>query len=195
MQGALAFQKGLGCVHSLSHALGGINPRLHHGTLNAMFLPAVLAFNAEAPSVVAERRMERLAAAMGLPDAPAIGQAVRELNQRLGLPRGLERNGRGRIAVPAHHRACAGRPHPQDQSARSKPGRLCRHARVVDVARRPGAARNAAPRPDAQGQCATFCWDLNERTRAFAQHLLRDPHPATYPMMDHAGATRGRCIS
>lgn len=37
MQGALAFQKGLGCVHSLSHSLGGINPRLHHGTLNAYF--------------------------------------------------------------------------------------------------------------------------------------------------------------
>src|SRR5436190_483342 len=39
MQGAMAFQKGLGCVHSLSHSLGGVNPRLHHGTLNAMFLP------------------------------------------------------------------------------------------------------------------------------------------------------------
>ena len=33
MQGALAFQKGLGCVHSLSHSLGGVNPKLHHGTL------------------------------------------------------------------------------------------------------------------------------------------------------------------
>ncbi|HPH15025.1 MAG TPA: iron-containing alcohol dehydrogenase, partial [Burkholderiaceae bacterium] len=39
MQGAMAFQKGLGAVHSLSHSLGGVNPRLHHGTLNAMFLP------------------------------------------------------------------------------------------------------------------------------------------------------------
>ncbi|MEO8546244.1 MAG: iron-containing alcohol dehydrogenase, partial [Burkholderiaceae bacterium] len=29
MQGAMAFQKGLGCVHSLSHSLGGIDPRLH----------------------------------------------------------------------------------------------------------------------------------------------------------------------
>ncbi len=89
MQGALAFQKGLGCVHSLSHALGGLNPRLHHGTLNAVLLPAVLAFNAEAPSVVAERRMERLSAAMDLPAASAIGQAVRDLNRRIGLPPGL----------------------------------------------------------------------------------------------------------
>ncbi len=46
MQGAMAFQKGLGCVHSLSHSLGGVDPRLHHGTLNAMFLPAVVTFNA-----------------------------------------------------------------------------------------------------------------------------------------------------
>ena len=37
MQGAMAFQKGLGCVHSLSHSLGGVNPKLHHGTLNAIF--------------------------------------------------------------------------------------------------------------------------------------------------------------
>ncbi len=51
MQGALAFQKGLGCVHSLSHSLGGVNPRLHHGTLNAMFLPAVIRFNAAAESM------------------------------------------------------------------------------------------------------------------------------------------------
>ena len=49
MQGAMAFQKGLGCVHSLSHSLGGANPKLHHGTLNAMFLPAVVKFNASAP--------------------------------------------------------------------------------------------------------------------------------------------------
>ena len=36
-----------------SHSLGGVNPRLHHGTLNAMFLPAVVRFNAAAPSIQA----------------------------------------------------------------------------------------------------------------------------------------------
>ncbi|MBA3591298.1 iron-containing alcohol dehydrogenase, partial [Methylibium sp.] len=75
MQGAMAFQKGLGCVHSLSHALGGVNPRLHHGTLNAMFLPAVVRFNAEAESVKAERRLERMAHAMGLAAAGDIPEA------------------------------------------------------------------------------------------------------------------------
>jgi 4-hydroxybutyrate dehydrogenase len=93
MQGAMAFQKGLGCVHSISHALGGLNPRLHHGTLNAILLPAVLAFNAEAPSVKAEGRMERIAQAMGIRDTASIGQAVRDLNARLGLPAGLAEMG------------------------------------------------------------------------------------------------------
>ena len=96
MQGAMAFQKGLGCVHSLSHSLGGVNPRLHHGTLNAMFLPAVVRFNAAAPSVQQERRMERMAYAMGLgaitgaaPAAQAVAQAITAMNARLGLPSGL----------------------------------------------------------------------------------------------------------
>src|SRR3712207_5470881 len=88
MEGAMAFQKGLGCVHSLSHSLGGLDPRLHHGTLNAVLLPGVLEFNASAPTVVAERRMERIARAMGL-DGAAVAPAIREMNRRLGLPAGL----------------------------------------------------------------------------------------------------------
>jgi 4-hydroxybutyrate dehydrogenase len=92
-QGALAFQKGLGCVHSLSHSLGGVNPRLHHGTLNAMFLPAVIRFNAEAESIRRDRRLQRMAHAMGLPGSDergdAVADAVRAMNARLGLPTGL----------------------------------------------------------------------------------------------------------
>jgi 4-hydroxybutyrate dehydrogenase len=95
MQGALAFQKGLGCVHSLSHSLGGVNPRLHHGTLNAVFLPAVIRFNASAESMRREDRLDRMAHAMGLPDGPdyadgvAVARAVFEMTARLGLPTGL----------------------------------------------------------------------------------------------------------
>ncbi|MFT7773661.1 iron-containing alcohol dehydrogenase [Roseateles sp.] len=95
VHGALAFQKGLGAVHSLSHALGGLNPRLHHGTLNAVFLPAVIRFNAGADSVRREDRIARLAQAMGLPGqnadtvADAVADAITALNARLGLPRGL----------------------------------------------------------------------------------------------------------
>ncbi|MBP7914792.1 MAG: iron-containing alcohol dehydrogenase [Vitreoscilla sp.] len=93
MQGAMAFQKGLGCVHSLSHSLGGLNPRLHHGTLNALFLPAVVRFNASAETVASEHRLQRMAHAMGLGPADAQGQVVidglRDMNARLGLPTGL----------------------------------------------------------------------------------------------------------
>jgi alcohol dehydrogenase class IV len=41
--GGMSFQKGLGAVHSLSHPLGRLSEKqLHHGTLNGLFLPAVL---------------------------------------------------------------------------------------------------------------------------------------------------------
>ena len=93
MQGALAFQKGLGCVHSLSHSLGGVNPKLHHGTLNAMFLPAVVRFNAAAESIQRERRLQRMAHAMGLASCDSkgseIADAIRAMNARLGLASGL----------------------------------------------------------------------------------------------------------
>ena len=93
MQGAMAFQKGLGCVHSLSHSLGGVNPRLHHGTLNAVFFPAVIAFNASAESLQKEERLTRMAKAMGLNKSDEIGPAIQAMNARLGLPGGLAEMG------------------------------------------------------------------------------------------------------
>ena len=93
MQGAMAFQKGLGCVHSLSHSLGGADPRLHHGTLNAMFLPAVVRFNAAAESMQREKRLQRIAQAIGIAhcgrDGEEVAQALTAMNARLGLPTGL----------------------------------------------------------------------------------------------------------
>jgi 4-hydroxybutyrate dehydrogenase len=89
MQGAMAFQKGLGCVHSLSHSLGGVNPRLHHGTLNAMFLPAVVRYNSEAQSVQKEDRLNRMAQAMNLSTGSDVAPALQDMVHRLGLPKGL----------------------------------------------------------------------------------------------------------
>jgi 4-hydroxybutyrate dehydrogenase len=89
MQGAMAFQKGLGSVHSLSHSLGGVNPRLHHGTLNAMFLPAVVGFNAVAESVKTDDRLNRMAQAMNLTSGTDVIPALQDMVHRLGLPNGL----------------------------------------------------------------------------------------------------------
>ncbi len=94
--GALAFQKGLGCVHSLSHALGGLMPTLHHGTLNAVFLPAVIRFNAEHDSLRREDKIARMAHAMGLQEgatADELASAVQAMTSRLGLPTRLAEMG------------------------------------------------------------------------------------------------------
>ncbi|MBN3765536.1 iron-containing alcohol dehydrogenase [Burkholderia sp. Ac-20365] len=97
MQGAMAFQKGLGCVHSLSHPLGGVkvNGRtsLHHGTLNAVVLPAVLRFNESAETVVANRRYARMRRVMNLPDHADLAEALHDMTARLGLPTGLRQMG------------------------------------------------------------------------------------------------------
>ncbi|WAC70907.1 iron-containing alcohol dehydrogenase [Roseateles sp. SL47] len=94
--GALAFQKGLGCVHSLSHALGGLMPTLHHGTLNAVFLPAVIRFNSEHTSMRQGDKIARMAHAMGLTEgtsADELAAAVKALTARLGLPTTLSEMG------------------------------------------------------------------------------------------------------
>lgn len=83
MNGALAFQKGLGGVHAMSHGLGGLKGyALHHGTLNAVLLPHVLEFNAPAVS----HRYADLASAMGLKPNADLPSAIEKLSKRLGLP-------------------------------------------------------------------------------------------------------------
>jgi 4-hydroxybutyrate dehydrogenase len=59
--GGISFHKGLGVVHSLSHALG-CDGRVHHGTINAILLPHALRFNREA----AAPRMADLGSRLGL---------------------------------------------------------------------------------------------------------------------------------
>ena len=93
LQGALAFQKGLGCVHSLSHSLGGIDPRLHHGTLNAVLLPAVVRFNRESETVAKDEKIARLAQAMGLPAHVSVETAIQDMSRSLKLPTGLGQMG------------------------------------------------------------------------------------------------------
>ncbi len=97
MEGALAFQKGLGAVHALSHPLGAVpEVNLHHGTLNAVLLPAVLRFNR--PAVGA--KFDALRAAMGLRTDEDPADFIAALNARLGLPRGLGAMGLPKARLP-----------------------------------------------------------------------------------------------
>lgn len=80
MMGAIAFQKGLGATHSLAHPLSS-EFGMHHGTTNAVLLPAVLEFNRPA----AERRLADLSRAFG---SDAI-ERVRELNRICNIPQRL----------------------------------------------------------------------------------------------------------
>jgi hypothetical protein len=82
LEGAMAFQKGLGAVHALTHPLGAIRQlNLHHGTLNAVLVPAVLRFNRGAIG----EKWDRLVRFFGeSPDT-----AIARLNARIGMPKGL----------------------------------------------------------------------------------------------------------
>lgn len=87
LMGGLTFQKGLGAIHALSHALGGLkDPALHHGTLNAILLPPVVRFNQEA----VPGKIEKLKAAMQVPAGADLAEELAALNRRLGIPAGLK---------------------------------------------------------------------------------------------------------
>jgi len=85
-EGAMAFAKGLGSVHSMSHAVGADEElQAHHGTLNAIFLPTVLRFNA---AHVGDKYAQ-LRRAMGLTAKANISDWISEYNISLGLPENL----------------------------------------------------------------------------------------------------------
>lgn len=88
MEGAMAFQKGLGACHALAHALTPIS-HLHHGLANAIVLPVVMEFNRAACTA----RLARVAVALGdttnareeVLASNAI-ERVRKLNAAVGIP-------------------------------------------------------------------------------------------------------------
>ena len=90
LQGGMTFQKGLGLIHSLSHPLGSLqHNRVHHGTLNAIFLPHVLRYNMQA----CPDRMDDLAQAVGASHRQELPDFFATLNTRIGLPTQLREMG------------------------------------------------------------------------------------------------------
>lgn len=80
--GAVAFQKGLGAIHSLSHPVGAIY-HTHHGTTNAVVMPPVLRFNR--PAI--EERIASAAAYLGIAGGfNGFYDFVLGLREQLGIP-------------------------------------------------------------------------------------------------------------
>ena len=95
-EGAMGFSKGLGSVHSMSHACGADQSlRLHHGTLNAVILPTILDFNRD----YVGDKYTRLNAAMGLDASADPAEFIRELNAEIGLPANLREMGVQKDAI------------------------------------------------------------------------------------------------
>ncbi|MDX2003447.1 MAG: iron-containing alcohol dehydrogenase [Chitinophagales bacterium] len=90
LMGAVAFQKGLGVVHSLAHPLSTLLD-MHHGLANALMIPIGMQFNIEGQ----EAKFTRIADAMGLQEksGQAVVDRLYELNRAIGLPSNLASQG------------------------------------------------------------------------------------------------------
>ncbi|KPH08895.1 iron-containing alcohol dehydrogenase [Rhizobium acidisoli] len=83
--GAVAFQKGLGAIHALSHPIGAVY-NTHHGMTNAVVMPAVLRFNRK----VIEEKIGRAAAYLGISGGfDGFYDYVLKLRSDLGVPETL----------------------------------------------------------------------------------------------------------
>jgi alcohol dehydrogenase class IV len=83
--GAVAFQKGLGAIHALSHPIGAVYGT-HHGTTNAVVMPMVLEFNRAA----IEARVEKAAAYLGIKGGfDGFFAAIMKLRADLSIPANL----------------------------------------------------------------------------------------------------------
>jgi alcohol dehydrogenase class IV len=83
--GAVAFQKGLGAIHSLSHPIGAVY-NTHHGTTNAVVMPMVLDMNRAA----IEDRIEKAATYLGIKGGfDGFRAAIMALRAELSIPANL----------------------------------------------------------------------------------------------------------
>lgn len=111
--GATAFQKGLGGVHSIAHAVGAMYDT-HHGLTNAVLLPYVMQFNR--PAI--EGRMDLLCLVLGLEDNgyDAVLKWVMQFRAELGIPDTL-----AQIKVPEDRSGDVGKLAESDPSTGGNP--------------------------------------------------------------------------
>lgn len=90
LMGAVAFQKGLGVVHSLAHPLSSLLDT-HHGLANAINLPYGMEFNMPA----CEQKFKKIAQRLGLAatNGKAVVEHLKDLNARIGIPSSLKEIG------------------------------------------------------------------------------------------------------
>ncbi len=89
LMGAVAFQKGLGAVHALSHPIGAIY-NTHHGLTNAVLLPHVLNFNKDKVA----NKINCLASYLDIVDGfDGFIAFINGLNIALDVPKGLSELG------------------------------------------------------------------------------------------------------
>ena len=112
--GATAFQKGLGAIHAMSHPVGAVF-NTHHGTTNAVCMPAVLALNAP----VIRDRFDRAAPYLGIEGGfDGFCAFVQDFNDRFGIPRRLGEMGVSAarmddlVAMALKDPSCGGNPVP-----------------------------------------------------------------------------------
>ena len=96
-EGAMAFSKGLGAVHSMSHAIGANQElRLHHGTLNGVILPTVIRFNKDHVG----NKLPRILKAMGKSESADLADEIEKFNEIINLPSGLKEMGVTEEMIP-----------------------------------------------------------------------------------------------
>jgi alcohol dehydrogenase class IV len=90
LMGAVAFQKGLGVVHSLAHPLSSLLDT-HHGLANAVNIPYGMEFNLEG----FEEKFERMAEALKIKgkEGRAVVDYLFEMNSKIGIPHHLREIG------------------------------------------------------------------------------------------------------
>ena len=110
--GATAFQKGLGAIHAMSHPVGAVF-NTHHGTTNAVCMPAVLAFNADAIG----GRFDQAAAYLGIDGGfDGFCEFVQQFNDSFAIPRTLTEVGVSAdrlddlVAMALEDPSCGGNP-------------------------------------------------------------------------------------